>query len=79
MPEAAEYRAVAADGSIVTSIGSSRNEGTAWVQADTRCAAYPKDLTNCGALFRNPSGTLEQRNEYFLIQYYSRFEFSVVD
>lgn len=31
------------------------------------------------AIFRNPSDTIEQRNEYFLMQYYSRFEFSVVD
>jgi len=79
-PEIAGYRqAMSADGTISTAIGSWwLNTGRNWVQGDFICSAYPKDLTNCGAIFRNPSGTFEQKNEYFGVYQRNRFEFSVI-
>ncbi len=79
-PEMADYKgSISVDGSFSSTVGSSASTGTIWIQADVRCAASPRNLTTCGALFRNPSGTFEQKNEYLAVQRHSRFEFSVVD
>ena len=42
------------------------------------CIAYPQDLTNCAAIFRNPSGTPAQENEYLYVGHRVRLEFSAV-
>ncbi len=36
---------------------------TTWVQGNFLCDAFPKTQTTCGAVFRNPTGTPEQKNE----------------
>jgi hypothetical protein len=78
-PEVEPYTRIAsASGSITVTVGSTTTTGTTWVQGNFLCNAYPKALTTCGAIFRNPSGTLEQRNEYRSIYRWNRFEFSVV-
>ena len=74
------YRRVAtADGSINVTVGARTRIGRTWVQGNFLCNAYPKDLTSCGAVFRNPSGTREQENEYRSIYRSGGFEFSVVN
>ena len=77
--EAAEYRPItSADGSTIVTIGSSVRHGMRWTQAGVVCTAYPKNPTSCGAVFRNPSGTFEQKNEYLMVYGANRFAFSVV-
>ena len=78
-PEDADYRRITdADGRTVIDIGPQRREGQSWTQSDFLCAAYPKFLASCGALFRNPDGTREELNEYVLVFGDTRYEFSVV-
>lgn len=79
-PDIEPYRRVAtADGSISVTIGSRTRTGkTTWVQGNFLCNAYPKDLTACGAVFRNPTGTLERENEYRSIYRSNHIEFSIV-
>jgi adenylate cyclase len=73
------YKRIASvDGSIGVTIGSGTREGTSWVQGNFLCNAFPKTMTNCGGVFRNPSGTREQENEYLTIYRLSSIEFSVV-
>ena len=79
-PDIEPYRRLAtADGSITVTIGSRTRTGKTWVQGNFLCNAYPKTLTGCGAVFRNPSGTREQENEYLSIYRLNRIEFSVVN
>lgn len=78
-PEVGSYRAVISrEGAITKTVASFSAEGRVRVQDDLMCSAYPRLLHYCGAIFRNPAGTLAQRNEYFIIQRFGRFEFSVV-
>ncbi|HEX5078982.1 MAG TPA: hypothetical protein VFV80_07490 [Geminicoccaceae bacterium] len=78
-PDVQDYRSiVSADGSISITIGSWSHSGTSWVQGDFWCDAYPKDLTSCCAVFRNPSGTFEQKNEYLIVTRGSRLAFSTM-
>ena len=78
-PSVREYKLTSsADGSTNTTIGSWSNKGLSWVQGNFLCDAYPKSLSSCSVIFRNPSGTLEQLNEYQMIGRFNRFEFSVV-
>ena len=78
-PEVEEYRRImSADGSISVTIGSWSNTGKSWAQGDFICNAYPKDLTSCGAVFRNPSGTFDRDDEYVAVYRVNRFAFSVV-
>ena len=37
---------------------------TTWVQGNFLCDAFPKTQTTCGAVFRNPTGSPEHKNEY---------------
>lgn len=67
-----------ADGTVNTTFGSRSQTGKSWVQGDFLCNAYPRHLTNCGAIFRNPSGSFERRNEYLAVYHWDRVEFSVV-
>jgi TolB-like protein/class 3 adenylate cyclase len=78
-PKPAEYKAItSADGSTSVTVGSLSEKGMVWTQAGVFCLAFPKDLTSCGAIFRNPSGSFEQKNEYLAVRRWNRFEFSVV-
>ncbi|MER9445551.1 guanylate cyclase [Mesorhizobium sp. M0340] len=54
------------------------DKGTSWVQQNFLCDAIPKVQTTCGAIFRNPAGTPERRNEYTAVFRFDRFEFSTV-
>lgn len=71
-------RTTAADATTTVTIGTRTRTGKTWVQGNFLCSAYPKTLTICGAVFRNPSGTQLGDNEYLLIYRSNRIEFSVV-
>ena len=79
VPEVEDYRRTTSpDGVISVTVGSQSSQGKSWVQGDFLCNAYPKVLTRCCAVFRNPSGTPEQENEYLSVYGWSQYEFSVV-
>ncbi|CAN7215622.1 guanylate cyclase [Phyllobacterium sp. LjRoot231] len=79
-PDIEPYRrGVTADGSITVTFGSRTRTGKSWVQGNFLCSAFPKSLTSCGAVFRNPSGTREKENEYRSIYRTNSVEFSVVN
>ncbi len=79
-PEVEEYRRVTAtNGSINVTIGSRNRQGMSWTQTGFLCVAYPKYLTDCGAIFRNPTGSFEDNNEYLFILRGGSFEFSVFE
>jgi hypothetical protein len=79
VPEVAEYhRITATDGSTNVLIGAQTRQGMSWTQAGALCVAYPKILTGCGVIFRNPGGTREQSNEYNFVFHDSQYQFSVV-
>ena len=71
-------RTTSTDGSLRVTFGSTTLEGRSWVQGNFLCNAYPKELTVCGAIFRNSSGTPERQNEYRAVYRWEQFEFSVV-
>ena len=68
---------IAADGTVTRTVGDVVVTGRMWVQGDSLCSAYPRLLTGCGAVFRNPSGTSGATNEYILLSRFKRYEFSV--
>ena len=70
---------MSADGSTSVTIGSWSNTGKSWVQGDFLCNAYPRDLTTCGAVFHNPSGTFDRNDEYFAVYRTNRFAFSIIE
>lgn len=68
---------VATDGTMTKTVGGTTEVGQVWVQDDFICFAFPRHLTNCGSLLRNPSGTAAARNEYTIAFRFGRYEFSV--
>lgn len=78
LPEMLAYHAgIAADGAVTKTLGQDVATGRMWVQGDSLCGAYPRLLTACGAVFRNPSGTSEAMNEYTMLFRFKRYDFSV--
>lgn len=76
--EVSAYHAlIAADGTVTRTVGEVVVTGRMWVQGDSLCSAYPRQLTGCGAVFRNPSGRSDATNEYILLSRFKRYEFSV--
>ena len=51
---------------------------TTWVQGNFLCDAFMSTGTTCGAVFRNPTGTPEGKNEYSAVFSIDRFEFSIL-
>ena len=79
VPDNVDYKAITSlDGATTVSFGSTTVQGTRWTQAGAVCVAYPRDLTNCGAVFRNPSGTFEEKNEFLYVGPTARLAFSVM-
>jgi hypothetical protein len=67
------------DGAVVETIGDTTRVGTSWVQGDFLCKAFPRDLTSCGAIFRNAFRTPGRRDEFKAIYRWEQFEFSVLE
>jgi TolB-like protein/class 3 adenylate cyclase len=71
-------RETAEDGVTKVKVGSWSDSGTTTVESDFLCSAFPTSFRGCGAIFRNPTGTAEKRNEYLLVRPFNSFEFSAV-
>ena len=49
------------------------------VEGDFFCTYVVEETSRgCGAMFRNPGGTFEKKNEYLAIRTWASWEFSVV-
>jgi tetratricopeptide (TPR) repeat protein len=68
----------AADGSYSATSPAWSVTGSSWIEGDTICSSNQLVLRACRAVFRNPSGTFEQLNQYLVFRHSDRFEFSVV-
>jgi adenylate cyclase len=71
-------RATEDDGTTRVNVGDWSDTGRSQIEGDLLCFLYPSRWRTCAVIFRNPVGTLAQKNEYFFITQGDRFEFSVV-
>ena len=61
------WRSTAADGTARLRLGTSSDTGIFRIEGDTYCVYWRMNLRHCNMVFRNPTGTLEKRNEYLQI------------
>jgi len=71
-------RSIGLDGTGRATFGDRSDRAEAKVEGDTMCTYFPTRFRLCDAIFRNPAGSFEKKNEYLLVGPWSRFEFSVV-
>jgi hypothetical protein len=71
-------RQTAMDGTADATVGKEALRIVTTVEGDFFCSWSQPNGRNCGAMFRNPGGTLENRNEYLWFLPSNSFEFSVV-
>jgi adenylate cyclase len=72
-------RQTAIDGTGDMTVGTEASRRVTIVEGDFLCGWSQPNGRACGAMFRNPDGTLEMRNEYLSFFPWGSFEFSVVD
>ncbi len=72
-------RATSADGTLSETVGQRTRTGTSWVQGNFLCDAFPRELTSCGAIYRNVFRTPGRDDEYKAVYRWEQFEFSVVN
>lgn len=73
------WRKTAAGGSYHATVGAKSFEGVSRIEGDVLCTSNRTGPRACRAVFRNPAGTFEAKNEYLYFQDADRFEFSVVN
>jgi TolB-like protein/class 3 adenylate cyclase/Flp pilus assembly protein TadD len=71
-------RITSSEGAVREIVGDRTRVGSAWVQGNFVCMAFPKYLTSCGAIFRNTFKTPGRQDEYTAVYRLEQFEFSVV-
>ena len=71
-------RQTAMDGTADVTIGPEAFKSVTTVEGDFFCSWSQSNSRGCGAMFRNPGGTFEMRNEYLQFRPWNSFEFSVV-
>jgi hypothetical protein len=74
----AYWRKTEPDGSYRATVGAKSFEGISWIEDDVLCVAGRISPIACRAVYRNPAGTLDHKNEYLYFRDIDRFEFSVV-
>ena len=72
-------RQAAMDGTAEVTVGTQAFKFVTTVEGDFFCSWSPSGGRGCGAVFRNPGGTRENRNEYLIIRAWNSFEFSVME
>jgi adenylate cyclase len=72
-------RQTAMDGTADVTVGTLAFKFITTVEGDFFCSWNSYGGRGCAAVFRNPGGTRENRNEYLQIRPWNSFEFSVVD
>lgn len=72
-------RITTADGAAEVTVGAAVPNGSSWIDGDFLCSLWHTDLdATCAAIIRNPAGTREAQNEYLVVLWGERTEFSVV-
>jgi adenylate cyclase len=73
-------RQAAMDGTADVTVGAPQPyKFSTTIEGDFFCSWSPNGGRGCAAVFRNPGGTREKRNEYLSFFPWGSFEFSVVD
>jgi tetratricopeptide (TPR) repeat protein len=74
------WQSTAHDGSARLTLGTRSDTGILRIEGNTYCVYWRTEFRHCNMVFRNPTGTLERRNEYLQIGGYEpyRTEFSMV-
>jgi hypothetical protein len=72
------WQSTAPDGTARRRLSTWSDTGFFRIEGDTYCVYSPTRFRGCNMVFRNPAGTLEERNEYLQISDTGRIEFSVV-
>jgi adenylate cyclase len=71
-------RQTAMDGTADVTVGTESLKFVTTIEGNFFCS-WSLNGRGCGAVFRSPGGTRENRNEYLQIRPWNSFEFSVVD
>jgi adenylate cyclase len=66
------------DGAANVTVGGQALKIYTTVEGDFLCGGIAYEGRGCGAVFRNPGGTRQKKNEYLYIRPWNSFEFSVV-
>jgi adenylate cyclase len=66
------------DDSVEVKVGSWSDTGVTSIDGQFLCSWFPTSYRNCFAVFRNPVGTADRKNEYLLRGPWNSFEFSVI-
>jgi hypothetical protein len=77
-----EWRVDYADGRVSRRGFGGSDDGRCWIEGDVLCQQWRglyEGLKDCAAVFRNPDGTSEMRNEYFSLSDIGLHPFSVED
>jgi hypothetical protein len=69
---------VMGDGTAEVSLGDFSGEGTVTIEEDSYCIYFTTLWRNCHYVYRNPGGTLANKNEFLQITQHARTEFSIV-
>lgn len=75
----AYQRQTAMDGTADVTVGTAAFKMVTTIEGDFFCNWSANSGRGCGAVFRNPGGTREERSEYLFIRPWNSFEFSVVN
>jgi hypothetical protein len=65
------------DGTANVTVRTEAQTFVTTIEGDFFCG-WSQNGRGCNAVFRNPGGTLENRNEYLFFRPWNSFEFSVV-
>ncbi|MEI2296710.1 adenylate/guanylate cyclase domain-containing protein [Ensifer sp. MJa1] len=71
-------QAITANGELTETVDTQTRKGTAWVQGNFLCKAFPGELSSCGAIYRNAFRTPGREDEYRAVHRWQQYEFSVV-
>jgi tetratricopeptide (TPR) repeat protein len=74
----AYWRKTEEDGSYRAMVWDKTFKGVTWLEGDIMCIASKTRPIACRAVYRNPAGSFDQKNEYLYFRDIDRFEFSVV-
>ncbi len=64
------WQSTAPDGTARIRLGTSSDTGIFRIEGNTYCVYWRIEHRHCNMVFRNPTGTLEKRNEYLQISGY---------
>jgi adenylate cyclase len=71
-------RATDSEGAMSVTNGPWSDHGFSRIEGDMICSWVTTRGRYCSAIYRNPTGKFETKNEYFWVNHFNRYEFSIV-